>query len=268
MMEISNSFPSTSQQILQAPQCTPRLTFTIDKERLDDDINTYSQGDTTTNQPSIKVEVFAKKSDKDEQKSIYKGFFLSWKKNDISNNNTTRFPLLLCRGSRPCMNIVHSTFNRMFDCLIIKLPIEEDDLIWLLAIIIVPVNDNDNLNKNKDVTLEFKVPGLPINNTISVLFKILDLINILNAIIENQSDQMETDISELTIEQIQRFRKCLYTQIKNIAGLELGLCSLHRISLPAATIMGNKMKIMDPYCQKRILSYMMEKSVDMFHAFL
>ncbi|KAI4496763.1 hypothetical protein M0804_000573 [Polistes exclamans] len=327
-MEISDNLPSISQQILQAPQCTPRLTFTVEKEQLDNEIDSYSQdiisltwnvfgvsalfgfqyddktnlklygkrlreeiasnlsheneiyiakvsivGDATKNvmnQPLIQVEVHAKKSDpyENQEKCIYKGFFLSWKKNDLRTNNTTRLPLLICRGTRPCMNIVHSTFNRMFDCHIIELPIEQDDLIWLLAIIILPVNDDEISKKSEEVKLEFTVPGLPINNTISVEFKKLDLIKILNAIIENQNDERETDITDLTIEQIQRFRKCLYIQIKNIAGLELGLCNLHRISLSAATIMGNKMKIMDPHRVKRILSYMTEKSVDMFHAFL
>ncbi|KAI4498841.1 hypothetical protein M0802_006016 [Mischocyttarus mexicanus] len=330
-MDTWNNLPSSSQQIFQAPQCTPRLTFTVEREEFLDNEITFSQdiisltwnvfgvsalfgfqyndktnlklygkrlreevatnlsnenetynanisivGDTVTDvmyQPFIKVEVYAKKLDKDEnkEKCIYKGYFLSWKKNnDLGTNNTTRLPLLICRGTRPCMNIVHSTFSRMFDCLIIELPIEQDDLIWLLAIIILPVEDDKNSKnskKNIDVKLEFTVPGLPINNTINVEFKRLDLVNILNAIIENEDDDIATDVN-LTIEQIQRFRKCLYMEIKQITGLEVGLCYLHRISLAPATIMCNKMKIMDPYRVKRILSYMTEKSVDMFHAFL
>lgn len=56
---------------------------------------------------------------------------------------------------------------------------------------------------------------------------------------ENQNNETQIVIN-LTIEHIQRFRKCLQVQMKKIAGLELGLCTLHRISLPRGTLMNNK----------------------------
>lgn len=82
---------------------------------------------------------------------------------------------------------------------------------------------------------------------------------------ENQNNETQIVIN-LTIEHIQRFRKCLQVQMKKIAGLELGLCTLHRISLPRGTLMNNKMKIMHPEIMKRVLLYMTEKSLDMLHA--
>lgn len=99
---------------------------------------------------------------------------------DLNASNSIKFPLLLCRGTRTCMNVVHSTFNRMFDCLIIALPIEQDDLMWLLPIIILPTREEKKPNNTEEVRLQYLVPGLPITNTITAKFSTLDLINILN----------------------------------------------------------------------------------------
>ncbi|KAF7382948.1 hypothetical protein HZH66_013350 [Vespula vulgaris] len=220
------------------------------------------------NLPLLKVEVYAKKLDQEKniEKCIYRGFFLSLKtNNDLKASNSVKLPLLLCRGTRTCMNVVHSTFNRMFDCLIIALPIEQDDLMWLLPIIILPTSEENYPNSTEEVRLEYIVPGLSSTNTITAKFSTLDLINILKAIMENQNNETQIVIN-LTIEHIQRFRKCLQVQMKKIAGLELGLCTLHRISLPRGTLMNNKMKIMHPEIMKRVLLYMTEKSVDMLHA--
>ncbi|XP_047366982.1 centromere protein L-like [Vespa velutina] len=218
--------------------------------------------------PLLKVEVYAKKLDQENnvEKCIYIGFFLSLKtNNDLKAGNSVKLPLLLCRGTRTCMNVVHSTFNRMFDCLIIALPIEQDDLMWLLPIIILPTSEEKYPNDTEEVRLEYLVPGLSTTNTITAKFSTLDLIKILNAIMESQNNETQI-VMNLTIEHIQRFRECLQVQMKKIAGLELGLCTLHRISLPRGTLMDNKMKIMDPEIMKRVLLYMTEKSLDMLHA--
>ncbi|KAL2737651.1 centromere protein L-like [Vespula squamosa] len=217
---------------------------------------------------SITVEVYAKKLDQEKniEKCIYVGFFLSLKtNNELKAGNSIKLPLLLCRGTRTCMNVVHSTFNRMFDCLIIALPIEQDDLMWLLPIIILPTSEENYPNNTEEVRLEYLVPGLSSTNTITAKFSTVDLIKILNAIMENQDNETQIVVN-LTIEHIQKFRKCLQIQMKQIAGLELGLCTLHRISLPKGTLMDNKMKIMDPEIMKRVLLYMTEKSLDMLHA--
>lgn len=56
---------------------------------------------------------------------------------------------------------------------------------------------------------------------------------------ENENNEMQM-VMNLTIEHIQRFRKCLHIQMKTTAALELGLCTLHRINLPKGTLMDNK----------------------------
>lgn len=99
---------------------------------------------------------------------------------DLNASNSIKLPLLLCRGTRNCMNVVHSTFNRMFDCLIIALPIEQDDLMWLLPIIILPTREEEYPGDTEEVRLQYLVPRSPITDTITVKFSTLDLINILN----------------------------------------------------------------------------------------
>lgn len=42
------------------------------------------------------------------------------------------------------------------------------------------------------------------------------------------------------LEHIEKFREVLYSQILELAGLQLGLCTLHKIHLPTLTIMENK----------------------------
>lgn len=219
--------------------------------------------------PAIKVDVYAKKIDQEDsiEKSIYRGILFSWKTNSNSNSsNSIKLPLLLCRGTRSCMKVVHSTLSRMFDCLIIKLPIEEDDLIWLLPIIIIPMSKEEYPSENEEVRLEYTVPGLPVTDTITITLYSSDLVEILNVIIKNPHN--ETSAINLTLEHVKKFRKCLRAHILKVAGLQLGLCTLHRINVSVGALMNNKMKISNPETMKRVLLYITEKASKMFHTIL
>jgi hypothetical protein len=50
-----------------------------------------------------------------------------------------------------------------------------------------------------------------------------------------------------------------------LGGLELGLCTLHRIDLPGITIMENRMKIVNVEIMNNVLLYLNEKAFDIFH---
>lgn len=89
-------------------------------------------------------------------------------------------PLLLCRGTRNCMDAVHNVLNRMFDCLIIPLPAKEEDLSWLLPIIIM-TNQEEESAISGEVQMEYTVPDLPITDTITVKFHCSELRRILTA---------------------------------------------------------------------------------------
>ncbi|KAK2579356.1 hypothetical protein KPH14_008305 [Odynerus spinipes] len=220
--------------------------------------------------PPIKVDVFAKKIDQENsiEKCIYKGMFLSWKTaNGSDTSNSIKLPLLLCRGIPTCMNAVHSTLSRMFDCLIIALRVKEDDLMWLLPIVMIPVNDEEYPKNTEEVRLEYVVPGVPKTDTIIVKLGSLDLVKILDVIIKDSGNNTRSIIN-LNIEHIKKLRKCLYAHTRKMNGLELGSCTLHRINLPVGAIMDNKMKIMDPEVMKRVLLYMTEKALSMLHALL
>lgn len=216
--------------------------------------------------PLIKVDVYTKNVNQEDSidKCIYKGIFLSWKTDSSLNaSNSVKLPLLLCRGIRTCMNVVHSTLSRMFDCIIISLPMEGDDLMWLLPIMVIPASEEETPKKNEDVVLEYVVPGLPTTDTITIRLNFYDIIKTLNMIMKDTNN--EADDTSLTIEHIKKFRKYLQALVRKSAGIELGLCTLHRINLPAGAIMNNKMKITNLHAMKRVLLYMTEKAVDMFH---
>lgn len=47
----------------------------------------------------------------------------------------------------------------------------------------------------------------------------------------------------LELQHIEKFYEVLYMQMLKIAGLQLGLCTLHRINLPGITIMENRVSL-------------------------
>ncbi|CAK9800254.1 Centromere protein L [Anthophora plagiata] len=217
--------------------------------------------------PPLKIEVYAKRRDNEEslKKCIYEGIFLSWRttKNVLTTANSVRLPLLLCRGTKSAMGSVHNILSRMFDCMIIALPIQEDDLIWLVPIVITPINEQQPKSTD-EIHMEYKIPELPNTDTITIKFPILDLIKILKIIVKNQSDEANAEIF-LSLEHIEQFRDVLYSQILDVAGLQLGFCTLYKINHPALTIMENRMKVMKTDAMNRVLLYLNEKALDTLH---
>lgn len=69
----------------------------------------------------------------------------------------------------------------MFDCSVIALPANEDDLSWLIPIIIMPNNKEEKSAVSGEVQMEYIIPQLPVTDTITVKFHISDLRKILTA---------------------------------------------------------------------------------------
>ncbi|XP_076238271.1 uncharacterized protein LOC143181638 isoform X1 [Calliopsis andreniformis] len=252
--------------------------------------------------PPLQIEVHAKKIANEEtiEKCIYKGIFLSWgtTRNDLTIPNCVRLPLLLCRGTKSCMTSVHTVLSWMFDCMVAALPAVEDDLLWLIPIVIAPTNQGKHPKKTDVIRMEYKVPDFPDTDIIAVQFKIIDLVKILTVyvyklksykyilalmqnmehyyliiyctftltfrIMEDQSDA--SDEISFDLDHIEKFREILYAQMLETSNLQLGLCILNRINLPTVTIMENKMKVMKANTMNRVLSYLNEKALNTFHA--
>lgn len=124
------------------------------------------------------MEIFSKSSDKDQnEKTIYTGIFLSWRTpvTDVSCDDSMKLPLLLCRGMKGAVNAVHTIIGLMFDCHIVSLPATEDELMWLMPIMLNPMA-TEEASENGEVQLEYGVPGLPATDTITVKFKLAALI--------------------------------------------------------------------------------------------
>ncbi|KZC10841.1 hypothetical protein WN55_01540 [Dufourea novaeangliae] len=200
-----------------------------------------------TDPPPIKITVYAKKYSEEDttEKCIYTGMLLSWRtaSNELVTPNSIRLPLLLCRGSRSSM---------------------EDDLIWLVPIVITPAIGEEHPKSTGEIRMEYKIPELPDTNAIIMKFQISELLKILTVITRDRSDDVSIEIS-FNLEHIEKFREILYEQISQTASLQLGLCILRKINLPSFTIMGNKMKVMNAETMNRVLLYLNEKAVDILH---
>ncbi|XP_029667448.1 centromere protein L-like [Formica exsecta] len=214
------------------------------------------------NYPAIKIEVLAKINDTEKEKSLYQGILLSWRitQDEPNIENLIRLPLLLCRGTSTCIDAVHATIIRMFDCLIIALPAKEHDLSWLIPIIIMTNKEEPSVSG--EVQMVYTVPELPVTDTVTVKFQTADLRKILSAIMTNQNDEINIFLNR---EHIEIFFEILHKQMLMVGGLKLGLCTLHRINLPGITIMENKMKIVNVEIMNNVLSYLNEKAFDIFH---
>lgn len=68
----------------------------------------------------------------------------------------------------------------MFDCSIIVLPATEEDLRWLVPIIIMSTNRDEEPAVSGELQMEYTVPELPVTSTITVKFDISDLRNMLS----------------------------------------------------------------------------------------
>lgn len=106
---------------------------------------------------------------------------LSWRITQSEPNieNLIRLPLLLCRGTSTCIDAVHATIIRMFDCSIIMLPAKESDLNWLVPIIVMTNQEEPVVSG--EVQMVYTVPELPVTDTITVKFQTGDLRKILSA---------------------------------------------------------------------------------------
>ncbi|XP_076476309.1 uncharacterized protein LOC117157223 isoform X2 [Bombus vancouverensis nearcticus] len=182
--------------------------------------------------PPIKIEVYSENSNNqtNSKKCIYKGVFLSWR--------TTKNKL--------------TAFN------------SEDDLIWLVPIIITPADKEEQTKHTDEICMEYKIPELESTDTITIKFLVWDLIKILTVIVKDQNDEANVEIA-FNLEHIEKFREVLYSQMLELAGLQLGLCTLHKIILPTVTIMENRMKVMNADTMNRVLLYLNEKALDTFH---
>lgn len=162
------------------------------------------------------------------------------------------------------MDAVHAIIGRMFDCLVVALPASEDDLSWLVPIIIMAIDKEEQSIVSGEVQMEYTVSELPVTDTITVKFHTSDLRKILSvyvvlmfnyvkipniifsiyfvspfiySIIKDQDDRVNISLDH---EHIEMFYEVLHKQMLTLGGLQLGLCTLHRINLPGITIMENR----------------------------
>ncbi|XP_067211453.1 centromere protein L-like isoform X2 [Linepithema humile] len=223
--------------------------------------------------PTIKIQVLAKDSNHEEgaEKVIYKGYLLSWNIKRVKSNiqNSIKLPLLLCRGTRSCIDAVHTIISYMFDCLITTLSVDEEDLRWFIPIVIMTAKKK----QSGEVQMEYIVPKLPVTDIIDTMTDtitntITDTITVkwdilaLKKILDTTRDQNDTSLDR---QHIEMFYEILYSQMLNTAELQLGLCTLRRINLPGITIMENKIKIKNEEIMDQILLYLNEKALDRFH---
>ncbi|XP_066595336.1 uncharacterized protein [Prorops nasuta] len=218
--------------------------------------------------PGIMIEVSAKTigREKDIVKTIYKGIMLSWKTthSTVQTGNAVRLPLLLCSGSKSCINAVHNTINHLFDCMIIALPAKQDDLMWLTLIILVQ-NEEESSSKKSLIKLKYIVPELSPMDTITTKFDFAAIITMLNAVTDYEENDSTLEIV-LNVYHIEKFFGCLHDQMMHTAGLQLGLCTLNRIDLPSASVMENKVKVLSLNTMHRVLLYFNEKAIAALHA--
>lgn len=89
-----------------------------------------------------------------------------------------RLPLLLCHGTKSTMKIVHKTLGHMFDCIIIALNALEEDLVWLIPIVVSPTNEEEHPKRTDTISMEYKLTTSLDTDIIIIHFKISDLIRI------------------------------------------------------------------------------------------
>ncbi|XP_076177704.1 uncharacterized protein LOC143151996 isoform X2 [Ptiloglossa arizonensis] len=220
--------------------------------------------------PPIKIEVYAKKyhSNESVEKCIYKGILLSWKTIDkeLAMSNCMRLPLLLCHGTKSTMKIVHKTLGHMFDCIIIALNALEEDLVWLIPIVVSPTNEEEHPKRTDTISMEYKLTTSLDTDIIIIHFKISDLIRIVKMYAKDQNDEENVEIS-FDSNYVDKCREALHTQVLHTAGLQMGQCMLYKINLPTFTIMANKMKIRNMNVMNRVLLYLNKKALGICHTY-
>ncbi|KAL7300416.1 hypothetical protein TKK_0006842 [Trichogramma kaykai] len=211
--------------------------------------------------PIIKINVTAKVATKgDRETMVYSGYLISWGNENVENSftdNATKLPLLLCRGTPNTMKAVHATLSRLFDCIIVTLPANSEDLAWLLPIIISPGCGQDSAKDADEASLEYRIPNLPTSESITIKFQIKNLQNLLKSFL--------SDEDKINAHEVHKFHEIIQHQILEVSSLQLGLCILHRISLPCVTISGSKMKVTNVQAMNAVLTYLNEKAMDALH---
>ncbi|XP_015112782.1 uncharacterized protein LOC107038280 [Diachasma alloeum] len=198
-------------------------------------------------------------------KCIYIGIMLSWRTavNELEYEKSVRLPLLLCRGTKSAMKAVHMTLANMFDCHVVALPATEDDLKWLVPVLLQPSHKDDPPQKG-EARLEYRVPGLPVTDSITIKFEVAELIKMWSVISRDDANDSNEETS-FRAQHIEKFYQVLNKQMIHSAGLQLGLCKLHKISLPSFTIMDNKMKASSAQVLSKVLLFFNEKALAILH---
>ncbi|XP_011503073.1 PREDICTED: centromere protein L-like [Ceratosolen solmsi marchali] len=207
--------------------------------------------------PVIMIKVQAQTMGKESREScVYEGYFFSWRSGTTCepSDNTGKLPLLLCRGTANTMRAVHSILGHMFDCLFVALPTNEEDLKWLLPILIRATEEEYKADSETEAMLEYLVPYLPTSNSITVKFHIKKLIQLWRSLWGKQD--------KILGEEVEKFHEILHSQAREITGLQLELCLLNKIILPSITISANKMKVTSVNAMNTVLTYLNEKAMD------
>lgn len=100
---------------------------------------------------------------------------------ESSLNGTTKLPLLLCRGTKSAMNAVHTVVGHMFDCQIVAMSATEDELEWLVPMMLISADNEQREYDKNQIRLEYRIPGLIATDTISLDFEISTLSKLWNA---------------------------------------------------------------------------------------
>uniref|UniRef100_A0A6V7K0C2 Uncharacterized protein n=1 Tax=Bracon brevicornis TaxID=1563983 RepID=A0A6V7K0C2_9HYME len=89
-----------------------------------------------------------------------------------------------------------------------------------------------------------------------------DLVKMWCEVSRNNADESELNFRA---QHIERFYEVINKQVLHTAGIQLGLCTLRKISTPTFTIMENKMKSSSPEVMSKVLLFFNEKSLEVLH---
>ncbi|XP_043484134.1 centromere protein L-like [Leptopilina heterotoma] len=225
-------------------------------------LNNFGPKPSPKDAPAIRIDLFATLGT--VETCVYTGFLISWRTSTIEliNHESVSLPLLLCKGTQSTIGAVHSVLSRMFDCIVTPLPINEHDLKWLTAINLSALGSK---GKSKDdlMIFEYVVPRLSIADTINVKFTYRDLRKLWTNVCVGDEESEQT----IRIECVEKLFKITNRQMLELAGLNLGLCRLHKLSLPAFSIVGNRMKVMNAETLNNILLFLNEIALEVAHIY-
>lgn len=132
----------------------------------------------------LQIQVFTKNADRVElEKCVYTGILLSWGTSlvELDYEKSVKLPLLLCKGTKNTMKAVHITLGNMFDCTIVALSATEEDLKWLVPVVLQPSDEDEDIEQEGQARFEYKIPGEIMSNTIAAKYDISCLMDIWSA---------------------------------------------------------------------------------------